>query len=678
MSRGRRPPPTIELPDGSHPPRRRGLLGRFARWLVRWSIVAGLWATAFGLLALGWFAYDLPDVSEATRLPRAPSLTIEARDGSFLGAVGDLYGEPVGIADLPPYLPDAFTAIEDRRFYHHWGVDLLGIARALYVNVTAGAVRQGGSTITQQVAKNLFLTHERSLRRKIQETLLALWLEYRFSKDAILETYLNRAYFGAGAYGVDAAARRYFSKGANEVSLWQSAVLAGLVKAPSQLSPLNDSTAAEDRAVLVLDAMVRAGALSEEAHRRAILTAAPIEPQRSGHAIGGRYFIDWVLDQAQGYLTTIDRDLLIRTTLDRAMQDEADALVKAQMTLRPSTAKAWPGQAALLAMSPDGAVRAMVGGRDYQESQFNRATQARRQPGSVFKTFTFLAALEAGYRPDTHMTDAPLQSGEYRPGNYRGRYYGDVTLETALAKSLNSVTVRLAEQVGYPRVREMAHRLGIASPLTERPSLVLGASEVRLIELTAAYAVLANGGRLVRPYAITEIRDRQGRVLYPPAGASASDEPKVLSRGVVEQANRMLAAVVTEGTGRATAPGRPAAGKTGTTQGYRDAWFVGYTPDLVASVWTGNDNNTPVDGMTGGGLPATLWGAFMRAALKPLPATPLPGLAVPKPPPAPPALSPAPPSASHQPSGPAASPARTTPTAPRIEQDYSASERADP
>ena len=370
------------MPGGAPPPRRRRPLLRLAKWLLRWMTVAGLWGAGLALLALAWFAYDLPDVEQATRLPRAPSLTIEARDGSFLGAVGDLYGEPVQLADLPPYLPNAFIAIEDRRFRSHWGVDLTGIARALYVNVMSGELRQGGSTITQQVAKNLFLTHERTLHRKIQETLLALWLEYRFSKEEILETYLNRVYFGAGAYGVDAAARRYFGKSADQVTVWEAAVLAGLVKAPSYLSPLNDGSAAEDRAIVVLDTMVGAGLLSPEAHRRAVLTAAPIQPNRSGHAIGGRYFIDWVLDQVQSHLTTIDRDLLIRTTLDRAMQDEADALVKAQLTLRPSTAKAWPGQAALLAMSPDGAVRAMVGGRDYQESQFNRTTQARRQPGS--------------------------------------------------------------------------------------------------------------------------------------------------------------------------------------------------------------------------------------------------------------------------------------------------------
>ncbi|MCA8927390.1 MAG: PBP1A family penicillin-binding protein [Alphaproteobacteria bacterium] len=623
MSRKRRPPPTIEMPGGGPPPRRHPVR-RLVRWALRWTLIGGFWAAGFGLLALGWFAYDLPDVSKATHLPRAPSLTFEARDGSFLAAVGDLYGQPVRLSDLPPYLPQAFVAIEDRRFYDHWGVDLLGIARAFYVNLVAGEVRQGGSTITQQVAKNLFLTNERSLRRKIQETLLALWLEYRFSKGEILETYLNRAYFGAGAYGVDAAARRYFGKSAREVSLWQAAVLAGLVKAPSHLSPLMDSTAAENRAVVVLDAMVNARLLSPDDHRRAVLTAQPIEPDRSGHAIGGRYFIDWVLDQVQTYLPTIDRDLLIRTTLDRAMQDNADALVKAQLILRPSTAKAWPGQAALLAMSPDGAVRAMVGGRDYQESQFNRATQARRQPGSVFKTFTFLAALEAGYTPESHVTDAPLQSGEYRPDNYNSRYYGDVTLETALAKSLNSVTVRLADQVGYPKVREMAQRLGIASPLTERPSLVLGASGVRLTELTAAYAVLANGGEPVTPYGIVEIRDRQGRVIYPPAGSRPAQLPKLLTADVIGQANRMLSAVLTEGTGHRAAFGRPAAGKTGTTQGYRDAWFVGYTPDLVASVWTGNDDNSPVDGMTGGNLPASLWGAFMRAALADVPATPLP------------------------------------------------------
>ena len=666
------------MPGGAPPPRRRRPLLRLAKWLLRWMTVAGLWGAGLALLALAWFAYDLPDVEQATRLPRAPSLTIEARDGSFLGAVGDLYGEPVQLADLPPYLPNAFIAIEDRRFRSHWGVDLTGIARALYVNVMSGELRQGGSTITQQVAKNLFLTHERTLHRKIQETLLALWLEYRFSKEEILETYLNRVYFGAGAYGVDAAARRYFGKSADQVTVWEAAVLAGLVKAPSYLSPLNDGSAAEDRAIVVLDTMVGAGLLSPEAHRRAVLTAAPIRPNRSGHAIGGRYFIDWVLDQVQSHLTTIDRDLLIQTTLDRTMQDEADALVKAQLTLRPSTAKAWPGQAALLAMSPDGAVRAMVGGRDYQESQFNRTTQARRQPGSVFKTFTFLAALEAGFTPEAQMTDAPLRNTEYRPDNYEGRYYGNVSLQTAIAKSLNSVAVRLAERVGYPQVREMAARLGIESQLTQHPSLVLGTSEVRLMELTAAYAALANGGRRVQPYGITEIRDREGRVLYAPAGKRQSGQPQVLAPAVVEKINRMLHAVLTDGTGRGADFGRDAAGKTGTTQNYRDAWFVGYTPDLVAGIWAGNDDNSPVSGLTGGSLPATLWGAFMRAAHEGTPRASLPGLRAPKPPPVSsrPVREPQQAPAEEQPEGETARPKPESGW--DIRQDFRASDRNDP
>ncbi|MGY9057747.1 MAG: transglycosylase domain-containing protein [Alphaproteobacteria bacterium] len=605
------------------------------RWLVRWSVICGIWVATAGLIALTWFAYDLPNVEEATRLPRKPSLTLEAADGSFLTAVGDLYGEPVKLAGLPKHVPQAVTSIEDRRFWDHWGVDLLGIARALYVNTVEGQVRQGGSTLTQQIAKNLFLSHERSYRRKIQELLLAFWLEYRFSKTEILETYLNRAYFGAGAYGIDAAARRYFGKSTADVTLWEAALLAGLLKSPSSLAPTNDPEAAAARAVLVLGTMVEAGHIDNGRAQRAMIEAVPKPPARSGHAIGGRYFSDWVVDQAQAYLTTIDRDLLIRTTIDREMQDYADGLIKAQLLLRPSGVKGWPSQAALIAMTPDGQVRAMVGGRDYVESQFNRATQAKRQPGSVFKLFTFLAALEAGFTEDTHMTDAPIRQGEYRPGNYAGRYYGDVTLSTALAKSLNSVTVRLAERIGYDKPRNMAKRLGIKTPLTERPSLVLGTSGTRLIELTGAFATLANQGGLAQPRGIVEIRDREGNVLYPPQGQAANSGPQVLSRPVVEQMNRMLTETVTKGTGKRAALDRHAAGKTGTTQGYRDAWFIGYTASLVAGVWTGHDNNKPVDQMTGGQLPAQLWGAFMREALagqrplslpgvEPLPPVPLP------------------------------------------------------
>ncbi len=624
------------MPDGSPPPRRRRWHVKFFRWAFRWSVIAGIWIAAAGLIALAWFAYDLPDVEEATRLPRSPSLTLEAADGTFLTAVGDLYGEPVRLERLPEHMIQAVTAIEDRRFWEHWGVDLFGIARAVYVNITQGGVVQGGSTLTQQIAKNLFLSHERSYRRKIQEALLAFWLEYRFSKTEILETYLNRVYFGAGAYGLDAAARRYFGKSAYNVTLWEAALLAGLLKSPTTLAPTNDPDAAAARAVLVLGTMVEAGYIDNGRAQRAMIEAVPEPPARSGHAIGGRYFADWVVDRAQRYLSTIDRDLLIRTTLDRELQDYADGLIKARLQLRPSGVKGWPSQAALIAMSPDGAVRAMVGGKEYVESQFNRATQAKRQPGSVFKLFTFLAALEAGFREDTHMTDAPIRNGEYRPGNYRGRYYGDVTMTTALAKSLNSVTVRLADRVGYGKTREMAKRLGIDSPLTERPSVILGASETRLIELTGAYATLPNGGRQAEPYGIVEIRDREGNVLYPPLGKPRGKGRRVLAPETVEAANRMLATTIAEGTGKQAAFGPAAiAGKTGTTQGYRDAWFIGYTADLVTGVWTGHDNNRPVDQMTGGLLPAQLWAAFMKHAYQSRRAPPLAGLADIMPPPVP-------------------------------------------
>ena len=631
MTAGRKRKPTIEMPDGSAPPRRRfwRVLGR---WIFRWSLISGIWLTAAGILVLAWFAYDLPDVEDATRLPRKPSLTLEASDGSFLTAIGDLYGEPVRLADLPDHLPAAITAIEDRKFWDHWGVDIFGIARALMVNIIEGEVRQGGSTITQQVAKNLFLSHERSYRRKIQETLLAFWLEYRFSKAEILETYLNRVYFGAGAYGIDAASRRYFGKPVTQVTLWESALLAGLLKSPSTLAPTNGPEKAAKRALLVLGAMVETGTIDNGQAQRAMIEAVPEPPARSGHAIGGRYFADWVVDQAQTYLNTIDRDLLIRTTLDRELQDYADGLIKAQLLLRPSNAEGWPSQAALVAMAPDGAVRAMVGGRDYGQSQFNRVTQARRQPGSIFKLFTFLAALEAGFREDTRMTDAPIREGGYRPGNYQHRYYGDVTVTKALAKSLNSVTVRLAERVGYDKTREMAARLGIGSKLTEHPSVVLGTSEVRLLELTGAYAALANKGCVARPRGIVEIRDRQGNVLYPLAPDSDAQCQRVIAAGHVEAANRMLAATIADGTGKRAAIGDQAAGKTGTTQQYRDAWFVGYTSALVTGIWTGHDNNKPVPEMTGGKLPAQLWAAFMQEALKNrrvaglpgLPSTPLP------------------------------------------------------
>jgi penicillin-binding protein 1A len=581
--------------------KRRRFLGR----LLYWAAIAGIWALVAGATLVGWYAYDLPDVSDLDSRTRSAGVTIAARDGTVLASFGQVYARHVDRSELPQALIDAVIATEDRRFYRHFGIDLIALARAALADLRAGSVVQGGSTITQQIAKNVFLTPERSLKRKVQEVLLALWLERRFTKNQLLTIYLNRVYLGAGSHGVEAAARRYFGKPASRLVLAEAAMIAGLPKAPSRYAPTRDLAAARARAAVVLDNMVAAGRLT-----RAEAEAAKAAPAAVTGAYGGsgaaRYFADWVIDQVPAFVGPAARDLVVRTTLDAAAQRAAEAAVAAVLGERGGAAHV--GQAALVAMAPDGAVRAMVGGRDYGASQFNRATQARRQPGSAFKIAVYAAALEAGFAPDDAVADVPVTVAGWSPRNYGGVYRGEITLTTAFAKSSNSVAVQLAERVGRRRVIEVARRLGIASPLSPRPSLALGAGEVTLIELTGAYAVVAAGGRGVIPYGIDEIRDRDGAVLYRRAGSGPG---RALSVAAARTLDALLRAVVREGTGRRAALAVPAAGKTGTSQDFRDAWFVGYRPGLVAGVWLGNDDGAPMRKVTGGGLPAELWHEFM-------------------------------------------------------------------
>jgi len=611
--------------------RRRGV-GAF---LLRWMLVLGIWATVALAGVVAWFAYGLPDIDNLADSARRPSVTIAAADGAALATYGEVYGEAVRVDELPAFLPAALLATEDRRFYSHFGADPIGIARALLSNWRAGRVVEGASTITQQLAKNLFLTPERSIERKIQEMLLAFWLERRFTKTEILTIYLNRIYFGAGTYGIDAAARRYFGHGAREVSLYEAAVLAGLPKAPSRLNPANDPARAAARAAEVLDNMVEAGYLHPAEAEAAKRNHGQLARVPSG-SNSRRWFADWVQDLVGGFVGGAHGDLIVATTLDPRLQAAAEQAVAA--ALDGEGAKVGVSQAALVALAPDGAVLAMVGGRDYGESQFNRATQALRQPGSAFKPFLYLAALEAGWRPDTRVVDRPVTIKDWSPRNFSGRYQGEMALADALAQSVNTVSVQIVQAVGVDRVIAVAHRLGIASELGRDASLALGTSEVTPLELTASMVPFANGGEGVLPYAIAEIRERGGRVLY---RRDASGPRRVIAAGVAGEMNQMLAGVMRRGTGRAAQLGRPAAGKTGTSQEHRDAWFVGWTPDLVAGVWVGNDDGTPTRQVTGGALPARLWKGFMTEALagvapRPLPEPPaavaaLPPAAIPAP-----------------------------------------------
>ncbi|MBV8777865.1 MAG: PBP1A family penicillin-binding protein [Alphaproteobacteria bacterium] len=602
------------------PRRREPTHGRrgWGRQLLRLAVLLFLWAAIIGGGAIGYFALTLPDTDQLTAAERRPSVTILAADGSILATFGDLFGQPLTLKQMSPWLPKAVIATEDRRFYSHFGIDPVGLVRAAFADVKSGHLVQGGSTITQQLAKTVFLTPERSLGRKIREALLALWLERHFNKDQILEIYLNRVYLGAGAYGVDAAAHRYFGKSAAKLNLYESAVLAGLLKAPTRFSPTRDKEKTAARAAQVLDLMVETGAIDQP--QEAAAQRSGVELNKIALARPGmRYFADWVADQVRDFAGTGDRDLTVRTTLDPRMQAAAESVIAD--TLARHGLQDVVSQGALVAMTPDGAVRAMVGGRDYNESQFNRATQAQRQPGSAFKPFVYLAGIEAGLRPGDRFVDGPIQIGNWRPHNYTNKYLGEISVAEALAESVNTVAVQVAQRAGILQVIAAANRLGITSDLARDASIALGTNEVNLLELVSAYAPFANGGNGVLAYGISEIRDSSGAVVYRRAGSGPG---QVVPPDEVGVMNQLLSGVIAHGTGKAAALPRPAAGKTGTTQEYRDAWFIGYTADLVAGVWFGNDDNTPMNKVTGGSLPAPAWKAFMLAATQGMPIRPLP------------------------------------------------------
>ena len=579
-----------------------------------WILVCGLWGMIGLAGLLAWYAYDLPNTDTLNKTRPTSGITLLGVNGELIGSRGDTVGPRIRIKDMPRHLVQAVIATEDRRFYEHGGIDPYGIARAMGANIWAGRLVQGGSTITQQAAKNIFLTPERNLRRKAQEFLLALWLERKFTKDEILELYLNRVYLGSGSYGVSAAAQKYFGKEVHLLSLPESAMLAGLLKAPSRYSPVNDPKLARQRQEQVLANMVEAGFLSPQ--DQTVALSQPLGFGSIGNSQDSQYFIDWVLDQLPDYIGRPEGDLVITTSLNVRMQAAAGQAI--------STAIARDGQrlavqqGALLALAPDGAVRAMAGGRAYGQSQFNRATQAKRQPGSAFKPFVYLTALEQGLYPDSIMRDSPIMLKKWSPKNFTKEYRGEVTLRQALAESINTVAVKLSEMSGRSRVIETAHRLGIASEMTPTPAVALGVSEVTLLELTTAYTPFANGGYAVTPYGILEVRTPQGQVLY-----QRRHEPErlVISSRAYEQMNDMLSYALANGTGKAARLSRfPAAGKTGTSQDYRDGWFIGYSQQLTTGIWFGNDDGAAMKAVTGGGLPARTWKNFMDEALAPQPA----------------------------------------------------------
>lgn len=564
---------------------------------LRWASWGAAGVLALMLLAIAWLAVTAP-LSRSLQPNAPPSITLLASNGSVIARTGAIIDAPVTLADLPPHVPAAFIAIEDRRFRNHWGIDPRGIARAMWANFRAGQTVQGGSTITQQLAKGAFLNADRTAGRKAREALIALWLEAWLSKDEILERYLSNVYFGDNVYGLRAAALHYFNRRPERLTVPQAAMLAGLLKAPSRLAPTQNLAGARARARLVTRAMVETGALDaaqERALRPARLDVRPLRETTTG-----TYFADWVLPQARDGAGAVYGEQKVMTTLDARLQRLAERAAR-----RAGLGKS---QIAILTLRPDGAVLAMVGGKSYRKSPFNRAVQARRQPGSTFKLFVYLAALRAGLSPDDKVDDTPIVTGDYRPENYGKRYRGNISLRQAFARSSNVAAVRLAQQVGVRRVIEAARMLGVTSPLGEDLSLALGTSEITLLELTQAYAAIAAGEYPVKAHGVPQ--EEQGWM------ASLLDSRHDFPARELEDMRDLLASAANGGTGSAAALGTRTFGKTGTTQDSRDALFVGYAGGYVTAIWVGNDDNSPLPGASGGGLPARVWRDYMREALR--------------------------------------------------------------
>jgi penicillin-binding protein 1A len=605
-------------------PRMRGPGGRrtLLQSIIYWGAVSGIWAIILVVAGIAVLAHGLPDTSKLYDIKRQPSISYLDRSGALIAVRGSQYAPPVDLDSLPPYVPGAFVAIEDRQFYHHFGFNPWGILRSEIYNVShPGGPLRGGSTITQQLARNLFLTPAQNMRRKAQELVLALWLETKFSKKQILALYLNRVYFGAGAYGIEAASQRYFNKPASQLSLGEAALLAGMLKAPSRYSPVSDVARAERRATIVLDEMVANRTITpeqrDEAFRSPVRISSVLAAQRA------QYFVDWVDAQVRQIVGQPQQDLVVETTVDLPIQAAAERSLDEGV----ATEGAAKGvqQAALVALDGQGRVRAYAGGVNYADSQFDRVSVARRQAGSSWKPFVYLTAMEQGHTPYDTVVDEPIKIGNWEPHNYTNRYLGQITLETALAQSINTVAARLANQVGTGAVASTARRLGITSPIQTDPSMALGAVEVSPLEMATAYAAFANGGYKVQAYGIERIRTADGRVLYdhsqnPPAAA------QVIGTPALQYMNQMMRQVLVNGTGaRARVHGYDLAGKTGTTSDYRDAWFIGFTGGFVTAVWTGRDDNTPMKKVTGGGVPADIWRSFMSQALPRLNVSEIPG-----------------------------------------------------
>ncbi|MDR3508301.1 MAG: PBP1A family penicillin-binding protein [Caulobacteraceae bacterium] len=569
------------------------------------AVVVGVWTARVLLPSVP----PLPDRSAMMVVNQSPGMTFQDRTGAVIAQRGAKHGTPVTVRSLPAYVPRAFLAAEDRRFYQHGPIDLHGIARAAWVNWRAHRTVQGGSTLTQQLAKTLFLTPDQTLKRKLQEAVIANRMEQSMTKDEVLELYLNRIFFGDNAYGIDAAAQTYFGKPASALTLPEAALLAALPKAPTRLALTNDMDAAMMRSRLILATMRAEGWISDTDAHAAMNVRPKLAPEAPGEGDYG-YVLDMAAAQAVQIAGAQAPDLVVRLSIDPNLQAAGQAVVR--KTLAEEGPRAGARQGALVLLAPDGGVRVLVGGTDHRLSAFNRATQAQRQPGSAFKPFVYATALEAGVKPGDIRQDAPVRFGPWAPTNYEGGYRGPVTVAQALAQSINTVAVRLTSEVGGARVAELAHRFGVKS-IPDQPdlSVALGAYEVNLLELTSGYQVLQQGGQRQEPYLIEQISTARGDILFSHAGGAGVSVYDVAHAGSMV---RMMEGVLTSGTGVRAAFGRPAAGKTGTTQNWRDAWFVGFTPDWVCGVWIGNDDDRPMNRVTGGQLPAQIWRQMMLTA----------------------------------------------------------------
>ena len=611
-------PPRRKPQRRGPPPRRGPNRGRgFFGTIFYWFAVLCLWGAVAGVAVFIWVASDLPDPEELWKKTDRPSITYVDINGIVIERRGAADAPPIDLKTLPKYVPEAVMAIEDRKFYSHLGIDVFGVVRAITVNLKAGRTVQGASTLTQQLAKNLFLSSEQTLKRKAQELLLALWLESRFSKDEIMSLYLARVYFGAGTYGIDQAAERYFNKSPSQLTISEAALLAGMLKAPSRYNPVSSTKRAAERATVVLDVMEK-----EKVITHAERLAAVKQPLRFvENARGGNngYFLDWIEAEVGALIGEPTEDIIVETTLDTRAQTLAENAIERELAANSKSLKM--GQAALVAIAGDGGVRALVGGRSYNESEFNRAIDAKRQPGSAFKPFVYLAAMERGESPYSMRQDRPIKIGNWSPQNYDGGYHGNMPLISAFARSINTIAVALGEEAGRDNVVRVARRLGIRSRLDPEVTLALGTEVLTPIELTSAYVPFSNGGAGITPYGFKRIRTRSGQIRWE---RHAPQPRRVVEDTALRNMNLMFRQVVQAGTARGAAlSDRMIGGKTGTTSDYRDAWFVGFTGGYTTGVWVGNDDfGVKMNRVTGGTAPVRIFKEFMTGAMTGTPARP--------------------------------------------------------